>query len=1422
MGKTMKPAITTTALCLWWVVVTCLTIHSTDGANEVVGAKEVSTTTLRDSMTVDGKVDNMEVQGEPIISRSTDDWDEPRCLTYKGSAKACEPDSATQLWIYKRLHGGTLTTLDGSKCLTRKGSVITVEKCNGGSTQKWQRLCGAWANGNGQSGRVLSFEGKASEPESKVRAAQWTGDTKQLWHFEEKVTHSECSKKEYKVLSFDGTVKKTVAVNAFLSMPSKELTVAMWVKGSAGTPFSYASKNHVNAFVMKDLKDLKVYVKDQEIKTYVDMTSSTWVHLAVTWSSKMGELKVFRNGKKVFTAQKVQKGKGITPGGCAWFGQHQKTVCKTHVAADAYKGQMIDMQVWKQVHTEEGIEKMMSHPVDQEILAKIGKMTTVKTPKNQRVAFLSRQYSGEEMTQPNPPVCKMDAFKKKDVPKLKKVAGNMPRLSGTGDVHYSNYFKGAFNGCKFDDQSVGEWVMTQTKAEYYTASPLSIQYRTSPSRTNCPWCQNGAVAYIDGCAIKYGDEQASAGFGGYGFPGYTPYAAMNGVRLNGHRRGKNLNIVASNHRFKAEVISEGIVLDCHKAAIYITMPNTFKGKIEGIGGTGMGKNHDWMMGPNVKAYPAAKAGRPMPGLQGACHRGYQYPMRESPFNGNRADKPLVKFFKSWQVDGNHIPSAFYYNGNTGPGSFNRIAGQKVKPISGTNDRPTGKKAAAMKMCKLLRSTPKARTKCVFDFMIMGMGAIKASQKDRERQRSSKVFVPDVRAVRDMTRYRGDAMWAGQPGWECGDEFRKMQILKAKQHEELWATRKSSKRQMDAEKAASCPAGLVVVAEQLDIHPQETKKCSAGMAALSIKEEGKAAAKAGKKKIASKKKAPTFWEMLAAPTQACTQAYVESCTGLGCVKFSAAELGESETADKKDLKAQAKEVKAKAEEKRFVSSSGHALFLSGRSVNKAHDAAQHAKDQKKKKSGLELTELFQLGEDEKLENKQVADENSEARSRESKCIDNNKDKALGCDKLKGACRTELVQAACAATCGTPWAGDSNCKAFADKEQQYQCQPTSVCTLKSTKPSVPEGYKWLAIPEVNSMSPGSKCSPETGFGVAVCDSGKRAKISFKQGKKTVEEEVACGCDGGYRIVTHSKSCVDAGCTPAAQLSRKNQTDVLKAAYDQYEERSVKWSEACNSIDASSSAFSASLGELQTLKASATKVNFFSSPWKFQSLHLQSLYKESEDHVCKAQFRWGMSVCDTGPMREAVFFVPKRGYEIYKVGCGCQQMRVQASFNGKLIKMKDQKKATQSKCIAKFMKWNTEFYQGIFASYYDQAQKISDEIERQCARSSLELTNVATEEVRAERLKKLIVEQNSAHLAKLSENNYATHLKSVKETQSLGKCKTRKIIRSGISSYERKSKELAKTQDKKKANGLRNQLVKLKAQLDKHERSIGPALR
>merc|ERR1712166_859136 len=80
-----------------------------------------------------------------------------------------------------------------------------------------------------------------------------------------------------------------------------------------------------------------------------------------------------------------------------------------------------------------------------------------------------------------------------------------------------------------------------------------------------------------------------------------------------------------------------------------------------MGGTGLGPSKDWMMGPNKAAYPQTQPGKQMPGLAGACHRRWQYTIRSSPFNGNHPSKPLVKWFKSWQVDG--TTSLLYSNTN---------------------------------------------------------------------------------------------------------------------------------------------------------------------------------------------------------------------------------------------------------------------------------------------------------------------------------------------------------------------------------------------------------------------------------------------------------------------------------------------------------------------------------------------------------------------------------------------------------------------------------------------------------------------------------------------------------------------------------------------------------------------------------------
>merc|ERR1719478_1712015 len=156
----------------------------------------------------------------------------------------------------------------------------------------------------------------------------------------------------------------------------------------------------------------------------------------------------------------------------------------------------------------------MQQPVPQEVIEQAGKLTAPDANKHLRLAWLSRQYASQELSKPT---CDLDQYK---VKKLTGPTGHMT-WQGSGDVHYSN-----FANCKYDDQSVGEWVAVQVDKAHWDAAPLMIQYRTSPQRTNCPWCQNGAVSYIDGCAIKYKDDQASAGFGGFSDP-YRPYAAVN-------------------------------------------------------------------------------------------------------------------------------------------------------------------------------------------------------------------------------------------------------------------------------------------------------------------------------------------------------------------------------------------------------------------------------------------------------------------------------------------------------------------------------------------------------------------------------------------------------------------------------------------------------------------------------------------------------------------------------------------------------------------------------------------------------------------------------------------------------------------------------------------------------------------------------
>jgi hypothetical protein len=645
---------------------------------------------------------------------------------------------------------------------------LVVKKCHHGSTQKFKRECGAWSSGHGKGKRVMHTNGKT------VYMDKYYGEKAQLWHYKEFVRHSRCSKKRYKVMKFHGHRGTTVMLPNLLSIPDKEITVSMWLKPQRGVPFSYASKHHVAAFVVelpfstRKPCEITLYVKDSRLPTKVRISRSKWTHVAASWRSKTGEVKMYVNGKLKYRKKGIKRGTKITSGGCLLLGQKAKQACKTRIKAASYKGRMTDVMIWKGILNPKKIFRHSYLPVSEKVLAKVGKLTAPRPPSNLRAAWLSRQYGSQELGKNKrfPPVCKL-VKQKRAIKKIRGPGGWMS-WGGTGDVHYRD-----FNNCKYDDQSVGEWAAVEMQKKYFRAYPLRITYRTSPNRQRCSWCQNGAVSYIDGCAVEYKGDQASAGFGGFNFPNsnYRPYASFKSKKATGGwQRSRFMRARCARHSMHA-ILTDGSMIRCARASINIRVPRKLQGKVGGMAGNGL--RGQWIAGPNRRV-SGIKPYRPVPGLRG-CFRNYQYGNPRSPFNGNSPNKPIVKLLKSWQVDSRGtVKSAFRYCCGRNAGSFNRVAGQKIKPIKKvSSNRPTGAKKKAKHACRVLRNNKKYFKKCIFDYFVLGAKAVRKNLKDRMRKRRGKVKTPGAFNVRDLSRWRNDAKWVGAPSWGCVDGFAKL-------------------------------------------------------------------------------------------------------------------------------------------------------------------------------------------------------------------------------------------------------------------------------------------------------------------------------------------------------------------------------------------------------------------------------------------------------------------------------------------------------------------------------------------------------------------------------------------------------------------------------------------------------------------------
>lgn len=677
----------------------------------------------------------------------------------------CDVKNPGQNWYYDRVAGGSLTTITTIKgittkvCLSRNGNSMLVSPCSTKeaefAVQKWELYCDAIANAAGD-GAVLQVIG------SKLIASPWVGKQNQLFDFDEYVTHEKCADDKHKVMQFSGKASSAVKISSFPGMPSKEISVSAWVNAKSGSVFSYGNSKHSGAFALNNVKSLSVMINDESVPTNVPIAGLGWTHVSTSWRSSDGKLTLLVNGFTKFTKFNVTVGKSITPGGCLMLAQQQSSECMP-MAGESLDGQISDFQVRSKVLDGPATQGFMKFPIEPEILAKAGRTDSPAADHSLKLSLLTRQYAKQELGIPAPAVCDLTRFAEPAPGTLKKnmlkpVAGSM-RFSATGAGHFTT-----LSGCHYDHQFLGEWTAVAVQKEYKRNSPLTIQFRTSPAQTNCPWCQNGVIAYVDGCAVKYGKDQASASFGGYGKSKYAAFAAMNGKNHKGwkYSASKQMQVNLGDGHFEA-VINDGTYIKCSPRSMFIDLPKKYAGKVNGLAGSGE-KGKDWTAGPNTGCRKC-KAGKAVPKTAGTCHAEFPSEKVADPFNGNSFTKPVAQFAYSWQVDGKFISSAFYYAGAQTAGTFNLPSSVETAPVLELKKDTKGSKEAAA-ACDQFHHTPTTMQKCVFDFKMFGAAAVKQTQEDLERGQEAQVIIPNVNNLRDTSRYKNEVKWLAEPSWTC--------------------------------------------------------------------------------------------------------------------------------------------------------------------------------------------------------------------------------------------------------------------------------------------------------------------------------------------------------------------------------------------------------------------------------------------------------------------------------------------------------------------------------------------------------------------------------------------------------------------------------------------------------------------------------
>jgi hypothetical protein len=149
--------------------------------------------------------------------------------------------------------------------------------------------------------------------------------------------------------SFDG-LNGYVMKNPINNFPQTAITVDFWMKTSnilkEGAIITYAVTNSDNEFRVVDPRNISISRGTEYVVTGISVNDGKWHHIAVTWQSLNGEVKLYKDGALVFTGT-LAVGKPISQGGSLVFGQEQDAVGGAFDVSQAYEGIIDEVVIYK-------------------------------------------------------------------------------------------------------------------------------------------------------------------------------------------------------------------------------------------------------------------------------------------------------------------------------------------------------------------------------------------------------------------------------------------------------------------------------------------------------------------------------------------------------------------------------------------------------------------------------------------------------------------------------------------------------------------------------------------------------------------------------------------------------------------------------------------------------------------------------------------------------------------------------------------------------------------------------------------------------------------------------------------------------------------------------------------------------------------